>query len=77
MDYLITTKIIEQKLRICRPNLYICTENNQKYREVFDNDANNTINDKEDVISKSDDGEIAIEENNSQICPKQGIKLKR
>ena len=43
--------------------MYICTENNQKYREVFDNDANNTINDKEDVISKSDDGEIAIEEN--------------
>ena len=42
---------------------FVYPENNQKNCEVFYSNADNTINDKEDVTSKPDDGETAIEKN--------------
>ena len=42
---------------------FIYPKNNQENCEVYYSNADNNINDKEDVMSKSDDGETAIEEN--------------
>ncbi|KYN43243.1 hypothetical protein ALC56_02305 [Trachymyrmex septentrionalis] len=42
---------------------FIYPKNNQENCEIYYSNADNNINDKEDVMSKSDDGETAIEEN--------------